>query len=170
MDDRHLDSSPRWLRIGLRTQTLTLGADNRVIARYPVSTASKGAGEKMDSEQTPRGLHVVRARIGAGLPPGSVLVGRRPTGEVWSEQLARVHQGRDWILSRILWLSGREVGRNRLGEVDTMRRYIYIHGTPDTEPMGVPSSHGCIRMRNQDVIELFDDVPAGTPVDIREDA
>ena len=123
----------------------------------------------MGSECTPRGLHVVRARIGAGLPAGSVLVGRRPTGEVWSRELAAREPGRDWILSRILWLSGLEIGRNRLGEVDTMRRYIYIHGTPDTEPMGVPASHGCIRMRNEDVMELFDDVPAGTPVEIRED-
>jgi L,D-transpeptidase YbiS len=108
----------------------------------------------------------VRAKIGAGLPRGAVLVSRRPTGEVWSPELAARFPERDWVLSRILWLSGCEVGFNRLGERDTMQRYIYIHGTPDTEPMGEPRSHGCIRMRNGDVMELFERVPAGTPVEI----
>jgi lipoprotein-anchoring transpeptidase ErfK/SrfK len=111
---------------------------------------------------------VIRARIGARLPPGAVLVGRRPTGEVWSPELAAAHPDRDWILSRILWLSGMEPGRNRLGDVDTMRRYVYIHGTPADQPMGVPASHGCIRMRNADVIELFELAPAGTEVMISE--
>ncbi len=135
---------------------------------WPVSTAARGAGELQGSEQTPRGRHVIRARIGDGLPRGAVLVGRRPTGEVWSRDLAEREPHRDWILSRILWLSGCEPGRNRLGEVDSMRRYIYIHGTPDAEPVGLPASHGCIRMRNDDVIELFDCVAAGTIVDIEE--
>lgn len=119
------------------------------------------------SHCTPRGRHIVRARIGAGAPLGAAFRGRRPTGEVWTPELAATHPARDWILTRILWLSGTEPGRNRLGEVDSMRRYIYIHGTPDTEPMGVPLSIGCVRMRNRDVAELFDLVPAGTKVDIR---
>jgi lipoprotein-anchoring transpeptidase ErfK/SrfK len=122
----------------------------------------------MNSECTPRGRHIVRARIGAGLPIGSVFVGRRPTGEIYSEELASQFPGRDWILTRILWLRGLEPGRNRFGEVDSMRRYIYIHGTPDDQPMGVPRSHGCIRMRNDDIVDLFDDVPAGAVVDIME--
>src|SRR5690606_7361302 len=129
-----------------------------------VSTAANGAGEREGSGCTPRGRHVVRARIGAGAPPGAVFRGRRPTGEVWSPELAAQHPERDWILSRILWLSGCEPGFNRLGEVDTMRRYIYIHGTPNDQPMGVPLSHGCVRMRNADVIELFERVPVGTEV------
>ena len=108
----------------------------------------------------------IRAKIGAELPCGAVLRGRRPTGEVWSPALASSYPHRDWILSRILWLSGCEPGRNRLGMVDSMRRLIYIHGTPDTEPMGVPFSHGCIRMRNDDVIRLFDMVAAGTEIEI----
>lgn len=108
----------------------------------------------------------MRAKIGAGEPENAVFRGRRTTGEIYSAALAKAHPDRDWILTRILWLSGTEVGRNRLGEVDTMRRYIYIHGTPDTEPLGVPGSIGCIRMRNRDIIELFDLVPAGTRVDI----
>lgn len=145
-----------------------LDDDGRLLERYAVSTALKGAGEERGSFRTPRGRHVIRARIGAGAPPGTVFKGRRPTGEVWTPELAAAHPGRDWILTRILWLSGCEPGRNRLGTVDTMRRYIYIHGTADTEPMGEARSHGCIRMRNQDIVELFERVPAGTPVDITE--
>ena len=138
-----------------------------VLADYPVSTALNGAGEKKNSGCTPRGKHIVRAKIGAGKPLGTVFIGRRPTGELWSPELAAEHPARDFILTRSLWLSGCEVGVNRLGEVDSMQRYIYIHGTPDTEPMGIARSHGCVRMRNADVIELFDRVPAGTPVTIR---
>jgi L,D-transpeptidase YbiS len=138
-----------------------------VLADYPVSTALNGPGEKKNSGCTPRGKHIVRAKIGAGQPLGTVFIGRRPTGEVWSPELAAEHPARDFILSRILWLSGCEPGVNRLGEVDSMQRYIYIHGTPDTEPMGIARSHGCVRMRNPDVVELFDRVPAGTPVTIR---
>jgi lipoprotein-anchoring transpeptidase ErfK/SrfK len=112
-------------------------------------------------------MHRVRIRIGEGSPEGTVFVGRRPTGEVYDAQLAARYSGRDWILTRILWLTGLEPGRNRGGNVDTLRRFIYIHGCPDTEPMGVPRSHGCIRMRNSDLIELFDLVEAGMLVDIR---
>ena len=154
--------------IDIPSQTLSLiGGDGACIRRYQVSTARNGAGELSGSHCTPRGRHIVRARIGAGAPLGAAFRGRRPTGEVWTPELAATHPARDWILTRILWLSGTEPGRNRLGEVDSMRRYIYIHGTPDTEPMGVPLSIGCVRMRNRDVAELFDLVPAGTPVDIR---
>ncbi len=145
-----------------------LDQHGRVIRRYSVSTASNGAGEQNGSACTPRGRHVVRACIGANAPRGAVFRGRRHTGEVWTPELAEHHPDRDWILSRILWLSGCEAGRNRLGNVDTMRRYIYIHGTPDDQPMGVALSHGCIRMRNDDVMELFEMVSAGTPVSILE--
>ena len=131
---------------------------------YSVSTAEKGAGERCGSGQTPRGWHRVVAQIGTDLPQNSVFVGRRPTGEIYSDALAQAFPQRDWILSRILWLQGLEVGQNRLGQVDSMRRFIYIHGTPDSEPMGVAKSHGCIRMRNRDVIELFDLVEPGTEV------
>lgn len=153
--------------ISIPRQTLTLFDDGgHVLRSYAVSTAANGPGERMGSNCTPRGRHVVRAKIGDGQPAGAVFVGRRPTGDVWGPALAAQYPGRDWILSRILWLSGREPGVNRLGEVDTMRRYIYIHGCADTAPMGVPLSIGCVRMRNADVIELFDLVPAGTEVDI----
>lgn len=154
------------VRVDVPSQRLDVCMGNAVLRSYPVSTALKGVGEQSGSLQTPRGAHYVRARIGAGLPVGAVLRGRRFTGEIWDELIAVQHPERDWILSRILWLCGLEPGRNRFGNVDTQRRYIYIHGTPDSEPMGVPRSHGCIRMRNDDVIALFDEIPAGTRVDI----
>ena len=134
---------------------------------WPVSTAKNGPGEKNGSFCTPRGKHIVRAKIGAGQPPGTVFVRRRPTGEVWTPELHAKYPGRDWMLTRILWLSGREPGFNRLGDVDTMRRYIYIHGSPDTAEMGKPGSIGCVRMRNRDIVELFDRVAPYTPVEIR---
>ncbi len=157
------------IRIDLGRQTLQLhAADGACIRRYFISSALNGAGEVEGSGCTPRGRHRIRAKIGAGAAVGTVFRGRRPTGERWTDGFAAEHPGRDWILSRILWLCGEEPGRNRLGGVDTMRRYIYIHGTGDDQPMGVPRSHGCIRMRNRDVIELYDLVPAGTSVEIVE--
>lgn len=157
------------IRIFLAEQVMELlGSDGACIRRYVVSTAARGAGEMRGSYCTPRGRHVIRACIGKYLPAGSVFKARRPTGEIWSQQLHDDAFGRDWILSRILWLSGTEPQINRLGDVDTMRRYIYIHGTPDCETMGVPMSHGCIRMRNADVIELFELVGPGCPVEILE--
>jgi lipoprotein-anchoring transpeptidase ErfK/SrfK len=158
------------LRISVAQQTLTLFGDaGEVLRSCPVSTAAKGVGERSGSHCTPRGKHLVRAKIGSGLPENAVLVARRPSGEIYSPELAALHPRRDWILTRILWLSGCEPGLNRLGDVDTMRRYIYIHGCPDGEPMGVPLSHGCIRMHNRDVVALFDQVPVYTPVEISED-
>jgi lipoprotein-anchoring transpeptidase ErfK/SrfK len=154
--------------VDVAAQRLTLRVPGQPPRVYPVSTALAGAGELNGSMRTPRGLHVVRAKIGSGLPPGAVLVGRRPTGEIWSPALGEAHPGRDWILSRVLWLSGLEPGRNRLGEVDTMRRYIYIHGTPEEDSLGQARSHGCIRMSNTDVIDLFDRVPPGTEVLIHQ--
>jgi lipoprotein-anchoring transpeptidase ErfK/SrfK len=137
--------------------------------QYPVSTAQKGSGECSGSGCTPRGRHRIRLRIGAGCAENTVFVGRRPTGEIYGDELARAFPKRDWILTRILWLSGLESGRNRGGAVDTLRRYIYIHACPESEPMGVPRSHGCIRMRSRDLLELFERVESGTLVDITDD-
>ena len=152
------------VRIDLDLQRLELHVDGRVRRTWPVSTAANGPGELEGSECTPRGRHVIRAMIGAGAAPGAVFVARRPTGERYTPALGAAHPGRDWILTRLLWLSGTEPGRNRLGRVDTMRRYIYIHGCPDDADMTIPGSHGCIRMRNDDVIDLFDRVEVGTRV------
>lgn len=155
------------IRISLPMQTLELRDEHGALRRrYPVSTALNGAGEEAGSHCTPRGRHIVRARIGGGMAPNTVFRGRRPSGEVWSLELAVEHPDRDWILTRILWLSGSEPGRNRLGERDTMRRYIYLHGAPADTPVGTPGSHGCIRMRSADIIELFELTPAYTRVDI----
>ncbi len=157
------------IEISIQKQELRLLSDEgREIRRYPVSTARNGLGELSGSNCTPRGRHIVRAKIGAEQPVNTVFVGRRPTGEIWTPDLAARHPGRDWMLTRLLWLSGCEPGFNRLGQVDTMRRYIYIHGAPDSAKMGEPGSIGCIRMRNEDVIDLFDRVEPYTPVTISE--
>lgn len=157
------------ITVDIPSQTLTLrDSSGATLLRTRIATARNGVGERNGSECTPRGRHVVRAKIGAGQPANMVFVARRPTGELYSPAMRALYPGRDWILTRILWLSGIEPGRNRLGEVDTMRRYIYIHGCPDDDPMGVPSSRGCIKMRNHEIIELFDRVAPGTPVDIVE--
>ncbi|MDO6440763.1 L,D-transpeptidase [Marinobacter sp. 2_MG-2023] len=154
--------------MSLDDQSLSvLGANGRLIERYAVSTALNGAGELNGSGCTPRGKHYIRAMVGSGLPENTVFRARRPTGEIYTPELAARHPGRDWILSRILWLCGLESGKNRGAGVDTFRRFIYIHGTPDTEPMGLALSHGCIRMRNTDVIELFECARSGMPVMIR---
>ncbi len=157
------------INVDIATQRLELLDDaGAVLCRYPVSTALKGTGEMSGSFCTPRGRHIIRAKIGAGCPENAVFVRRRPTGEIYTPQLGAQFPERDWILTRILWLSGCETGFNRLGQSDTMRRYIYIHGTPDSEPVGEALSHGCIRMRNADLLALFEQVSAGTTVDITE--
>lgn len=160
----------RRILVDLARQSLTLHDGGRMLRQYEVSTARNGAGERMGSECTPRGRHRIRIKIGDGLPENSVFRGRRPTGEIYSPRLAVQHPNRDWILTRILWLTGCEPGRNRGGECDTLRRFIYIHGSPDDTPMGVPGSHGCVRMRNRDLLELFSLVETGTPVEIVGDA
>jgi lipoprotein-anchoring transpeptidase ErfK/SrfK len=153
------------IEISLDAQTLTLFPDDASNPlSFPVSTALNGPGERNGSGCTPRGRHYVRAMIGAGAPVNAVFVARRPTGEVYSAELAGQFPERDWILSRILWLCGLQTGKNRGTGVDSFRRFIYIHGTPESEPMGVPRSHGCIRMRNTDVVDLYSRLRPGTPV------
>jgi lipoprotein-anchoring transpeptidase ErfK/SrfK len=150
------------IRIDLTRQELAFGGKT-----YSISSAKNGPGEKNGSFCTPRGRHIVRAKIGAGQPLNAVFVRRRPTGEIWTPELHAKYPGRDWMLTRLLWLSGCEPGFNRLGDVDTMRRYIYLHGTHEFAEMGKPGSIGCIRMRNGDIVELFDRVAPYTPVEIR---
>ena len=155
------------IEIDIGRQELKLLDEKKILKTYSVSTAKNGPGEKNGSFCTPRGRHIVRAKIGAGQPPNTVFVRRRPTGEIWTPELHAKHPGRDWMLTRLLWLSGCEPGFNRLGDVDTMRRYIYLHGTHEFAEMGKPGSIGCVRMRNQDILELFDRVAPYTPVEIR---
>jgi lipoprotein-anchoring transpeptidase ErfK/SrfK len=155
------------IEISIPGQVLDLYSGTEKIKHYRISSARNGAGQEYGSFRTPLGKHVIRAKIGSGQSVNTVFVKRRPTGEIYTPELDASFPGRDWILTRILWLSGCEPGFNRLGKVDTMRRYIYIHGSPDRVEMGKPGSIGCIRMRNQDLLELFDLVEAGTEVDIR---
>ena len=157
------------IEISLAEQALKLLDDaGGLVHSYPVSTSRNGPGEAKDSFCTPRGRHIIRAKIGAGVAENTIFIGRRPSGEIYTPALGESQPGRDWILTRILWLSGCELGFNRLSNVDTMQRYIYIHGSPDSAHMGEPRSIGCIRMRNRDIVELFDLVAPGTPADILE--
>ena len=149
------------LVVNVPKQTLQVFDADSEVRRYQISTARNGVGEMINSEKTPRGWHVIRAKIGAGCPPNTVFVERRPTGELYTPELKFQFPQRDWILTRILWPSGLEIGKNRLGDVDTMRRNIYIHGSPDEAVMGKPGSRGCVRMHNHDIIELFDLVSIG---------
>ena len=160
--------SNKTINISIPQQNLWLYDGSRLEFECLVSTGANGVGEQNGSGCTPRGEHIIRAKIGEEQVINSVFVGRRPTGEVYDQALGKHYPERDWILTRILWLSGCEVGFNRLGKVDTMRRYIYIHGSPDSVAMGKPGSHGCVRMRNADIVELFDRVAVGTRVVISE--
>ena len=160
--------TPYFILIHVPSQQMHVYRDEQFWRTYTISTARYGLGEEKGSECTPRGLHLIRAKIGADAPVNSVFVGRRFTGEIYSPALAAANPDRDWILTRIFWLSGAERGKNRLGSVDTIRRYIYIHGTPDHVALGQPGSRGCIRMYNQDIIELFDHVPVYTSLLITE--
>jgi len=157
------------IKINVANQMLHVFDDkNTAIKQFKIATAKNGVGEKSGSECTPRGRHIIRAKIGSDEPVNTVFIGRRPTGETYELSLKKENPGRDWILTRILWLSGTEIGKNRLGNVDTMQRYVYIHGCPDEDEMGIPSSHGCIKMRNNEMISLFNLIPVYTPVEIVE--
>jgi len=157
-----------YLDICIASQQLTVYSAGKPMHCYPVSTAKNGAGELMGSECTPTGWHKIRAKIGAGLPLNSVFVGRRATGEIYNAELDGQNPRRDWILTRILWLGGLEPGKNRYGNVDSTWRYIYIHGSPDQLLDGSPGSHGCIRMKNADVLDLFNRIEVGVKVYIHE--
>lgn len=160
------------IQISISQQILTLFLSEQTHFIYSISTAKNGVGELENSGCTPRGKHRIAEKIGENMPINSVFVGRIATGEIYHSTLAEQFPKRDWILTRILWLDGCEIGKNKgyneQGCCDTKNRFIYIHGTPDTEPMGIPLSHGCIRMKNHDLIQLFDLVTINTPVIITE--
>ncbi len=157
----------QYLTISIVKQQLSLYREGIIDKTYPVSTAKNGAGEQMGSECTPTGWHKIRAKIGKDQPLNAVFIGRRPTGEVYTAVLKNQYPDRDWILTRILWLGGLEPGKNRYGDVDSSWRYIYIHGCPDELIKGKPESHGCIRMKNADVVDLFNSIDVGIKVLIK---
>lgn len=159
---------PDTIYINIADQNLVYRRGTRLLFECAVSTARNGAGEFYGSERTPRGWHYVRARIGEGQAVNTIFKGRRPTGEIYTTGMRQQFPQRDWILTRILWLCGLEPGFNRLGHVDTMRRYIYIHGCPDEDDFDSPGSHGCIKLHNADMLSLFSRVSVGTPVLITE--
>lgn len=166
MSDVHID-------VSLAAQQLYLYQNSDtgdiLLGHFPVSTARNGAGELADSFCTPRGAHRIAQKIGEDAPLFTVFKARVATGEIWTPELEATDPGRDWILSRILWLDGLEPGKNQGNNVDSHARYIYIHGTNEEDQIGRPVSHGCIRMRNTDVVALFDQVSVDTRVNIRED-
>lgn len=143
--------------ISTSEQKMVLLEEGHPIAVYPVSTSKFGLGDTVGSNQTPMGKFKVRHKIGHDAPAGAVFKSRRWTGEV----LPIDAPGRDPIVTRILWLDGLEP-QNR----NAYRRYIYIHGTPEERNIGQPVSYGCIRMRSQDVMDLFNRIRPGTRVDI----
>ncbi|WP_249976964.1 L,D-transpeptidase [Vreelandella olivaria] len=157
-------SEGNWLEIDTQKQQLLCWQGRSLIHECLVSTGEAGVGQQEGSGQTPQGWHYIRAAIGDGLPENAVFRGRRWTSEVFSTDLAADYPTRDWILTRILWLCGLETGKNRGGNVDSQRRYIYIHGTPPDQPMGMAASHGCIRLRNHDLLTVFQFALPGTPV------
>ncbi len=156
-----LDVDGDVLYVSVRSQRMYHVQGRVMRAAYVISTAAKGLGSVQDSYRTPTGLHYVRERHGDGLPAWSILQDRAPTGEVADSMAASTQ---DLITSRILWLSGMESGLNEGGQVDSYARWIYIHGTADEASLGTPSSHGCIRMCNRDVIALYDRIPIGALV------
>lgn len=165
MNTLHLDQAD--ILIDLAQQKLYLPRLNK---QYLISSGKNGIGETENSGKTPRGWHKIAEKFGQNAPLNSVFVARQATGEIYNPQLAAEFPQRDWILTRILWLSGLEAGFNQGEGCDTYQRYIYIHGTPETEKMGEPLSHGCIRMRNPEVAELFDLIREDALVYISEQA
>ena len=151
--------------IDLSSQSLVLP---KIQKKYQISSGLNGIGEQENSGKTPRGWHKIEKKIGGEQPIHAVFKARVWTGEIYTEQLAQQSPDRDWILSRIMWLKGLEPNFNSGEGCDTFNRYIYIHGTPESEPLGIPVSHGCIRMHNQDVLEVYNLIPEGALVYISE--
>lgn len=159
-----MNKTTKVIDINVSKQLLTVLQDGKVISEYQVSTAKNGVGQKNGSECTPLGIHIIDSKIGSDAKENAVFIARKESGEIFTEELRQNNPDRDWILTRILWLRGVEEGKNKGGKVDTMSRYIYIHGCPDSDSFSSPSSHGCVKMRNKDIIELFDNIEVNTQV------
>lgn len=149
------------MAVRISTATLQFFRRGELVKSYVASTSKRPPSNVKHSLGTPRGLHEIAERIGAGQPPGMVFKSRAPTGRHFSEMLEREPDIENLITSRILWLRGLEPGVNRGGEVDTYGRYVYIHGTNHDERIGEPLSAGCVLMRNLDIVELYEEVRTG---------
>lgn len=159
-----MNESQPFIRVCSKTQSLNLYHHDKLLQTYLISTAKNGLGETENSEKTPRGWHEIADKIGEGAQSNAVFVSRELTGEIYSPALRQQFPDRDWILTRILRLRGLEKGRNQGPGIDSYDRYIYIHGTPDENEMGELGSRGCVRMRNSDIIDLFERVEVGTQI------
>jgi lipoprotein-anchoring transpeptidase ErfK/SrfK len=158
------------IKINVKKQQLTLlDEEGNILQQYPVSTSKYGTGNQSGSEKTPLGLHRIKDKLGGAMPVNEVFIGRIPHGNLDECKERGVDLPDDVIMSRVMWLEGMEPGRNQGGYVDTYQRYIYIHGTNHEESIGTPSSIGCIRMRNQDVVDLYRLVDIGSEVLIEEE-
>lgn len=153
-----------WLYIDIGKQQLSrYDFRQKCLASYPISSARMGCGSVQGSAQTPLGLHCIAKKIGDDAQEHEVFRHRQATGRLWQDCCSQ-DDSRELITSRILWLQGLELGNNWGGDVDSFRRYIYIHGTNHEDKIGTPASHGCIRMRNGDIVALFSKVALGSLV------
>ena len=155
---------PPYVVVAIGAQRLYLMQDGRLFKVYPVSTSVFGPGAQENSNQTPLGLHQIKQKFGEGEPLGMIFKARKPTGRIAEIIKEPIDIPADDVTTRIMWLEGMEPGINQGGKVDSYKRYIYIHGTPEEGLIGRPASHGCVRMYNEDVIELFSKLPEGTLV------
>lgn len=157
-------SFEKYMYVSVKHQHLYLIQNDSTIRKYPISTSKNGIGSKQDSYKTPPGLHTVKRKIGTDVPYGGIMISRVYEGKIAKILTEKENAKKDYVTSRIMWLQGEEPGVNRGRNMDSYNRYIYIHGTPEEGYIGEPASHGCIRMKNKDVIELFDFVKEGTPI------
>lgn len=157
-------SFEKYMYVSVKHQRLYLIVNDSTVRKYPVSTAKNGIGSKLNSYKTPPGLHTIKRKIGANVPFGGIMISRIYEGKIAKILTEKKDAKKDYVTSRIMWLQGEESGINRGRNVDSYNRYIYIHGTPEEGYIGEPASHGCIRMKNKDVIELYDFVDEGTPI------
>lgn len=159
--DKNFD---KYMYVSVKHQRLYLIVNDSTIRKYPISTAAKGIGSKMNSFKTPPGLHTISRKIGDNVPIGGLFQSRMYTGRQVKILTEKQKADGDYVTTRIMWLQGEEPGLNKGRSVDSYNRYIYIHGTAEEGYLGQPASHGCIRMKNTDVIELYNMIEEGTPI------
>lgn len=153
-----------FIYIGIKRQKLYLFEANIISKIYKVSTSLKGAGNEISSYKTPLGLHFIYEKIGNNAPIGTLFINKKNTNKIVEIDSLTLNQNKDEITTRLMSLMGKELNINKGGRVDTFKRGIYIHGTSNEKSIGKPSSHGCIRMKNNDIIELFNSVDKQIPV------